>query len=128
VHHQLRKPAGAINLGSGFSGWHKRSNRYRQSNPSTCNRGHITASFSCSCSALSRYGDVTIAGDLTHATNPDPGAWHGHGHECVGFYRSIVRFFFCFFAELAAMCCVMPARSETPRTVQLLPQLITITH
>jgi hypothetical protein len=42
--------------------------------------------------------------------------------------RSIVRFFFCFFAELAAMCCVMPGRSETPRTVQLLPQLITITH
>jgi hypothetical protein len=31
-------------------------------------------------------------------------------------------FFFCFFAELAAMCCVMPRRSETPRTVQLLPQ------
>jgi hypothetical protein len=35
----------------------------------------------------------------------------------VCWFLSIVHFF-CFFTELAAMCCVMPRRSETPRTVQ----------
>jgi hypothetical protein len=57
------------------------------------------------CSSLSRYGDVTIAGDLTHATNPDPGAWHG-----VCWFLSIVHFFFAFSQSLQP--CVVSCQED----------------
>jgi hypothetical protein len=74
--------------------------------------GHVL-SWLVLCSALSCYGDVTIAGDLTHARNPDPGAWHG-----VCWFLSIVHFFFAFSQSLQP--CVVSCQEDLKHLV--LPQ------